>query len=114
GEGYNFAVVSGHNHIRNGGKKIEIDDQVDEYFLEKYLSSFGDEWVEQDASGDITTVNLKSYAEYSDKVGTSDFLVLRAEEIDYRDSNNPDNNGDRLIHVTAVNVRELIEPSTGG
>lgn len=113
-QGYNFAVVSEHNNIHGGERNIEVANQDDEYFLQRYLDEFGDGWVENKESDGVTTVNLKGYDEYSSKVRADKFLAIRAEEIDYRDTDNPDNNGDRLIHVNVINVQKLIDPPAGG
>lgn len=107
---YDFAVVSGHNHIHEGEKSIEISTQEDEYFLQRYLDTFGEDWVEDNGS----SVTLKTYDEYSKKLTTDNFLAIRAQEIDYRDSNNPNYNPNRLIHINAINLQEEITPSEGG
>lgn len=117
-EGYSFAVVSGHNSIHERGEGIDdtvrVANNNREYFLQRYLDSFGDDWVDLNESGDAPVVTLKTYDQYSNKLTDENFLAIRAQEIDYRDGNNPNYEINRLIHVNAINIQEEIEPSDGG
>lgn len=107
-QGYDFVALSDHNVLAEGEKWINIEKGTDrEKTFQKYLDTFGSDWVEFEEEEDSYRVRLKTLAEYRTLFEEEgEFLVIKSEEI-------TDGFEDKPIHVNATNIQELIEPQGG-
>lgn len=106
--GYNFVSLSEHDVMAEGDRWIEFPRGSDslEVFRE-YRETFGEEWVTYEESENRLRVRLKTFGEYKPKMDRpGEFLVLKGEEIS-------DGNFERPIHVSGINLREVIPPQDG-
>lgn len=106
--GYNFLALSDHNILQRGKNWInfgpitqdERGGTMERY--EIYREKFGDEWIEsREVDGELE-VRLKPLSEVRplfEKAGQ--FMMIDAEEI---------TESEKVIHVNATNIYELIEP----
>ena len=106
--GYNFLALSDHNVLSKGPrwmKLIAIESRHGRTALPKYLARFGKDWVETRGNrGDGTfEVRLKPLAEFRALVESAgEFLMIQSEEIT-----------DKVAHINATNVAEVIQPQGG-
>ena len=104
--GYHFVALTDHNILAVGDKWITVEDSLDKAVFERYLDTFGTQWISFTDS-DTVKVKLKTLEEYRplfEKEG--EFLVLQSEEITDRFEEKP-------IHLNATNLDELIPPQGG-
>lgn len=103
--GYHFLALSDHNILQQGQKWIDINDNRGrKEAFNKYLSRFGEQWVEQRVVDCNSQVRLKPLNEFRclfEEPGR--FLLIEAEEI----------TGKGKIHVNAVNLSRPIQPQAG-
>lgn len=107
-EGYDFVALSDHNIIAEGEKwKTIPEDPIYLQGFEKYLESYGEEWVvyRRDSAG--IHVKLKTLKEFRPLFEEEEeFMIFRAEEVTaYL--------GNKAVHMGAINIQELIEPKEG-
>lgn len=106
--GYHFLALSDHNILSDHERWIDVQkSRGGELAFGKYLSRFGERWVEQRNVSGAREVRLKMLSEFrglSEEPGR--FLMIQSEEITGRFLSAP-------IHVNATNIRELIKPPEG-
>jgi hypothetical protein len=110
--GYNFLALSDHNVLSEGErwmKHEEIVNRGGEKALEKYMSRFGDEWVETRGTPgtpdyEVRLQPLERFRKLVEK--PSEFLMIQGEEISDRAEGVP-------VHMNATNLIELIAPLGG-
>ena len=105
---YQFIALSDHNTLAEGEKWIEIsEDSVYQKAFQKYLESYGADWVNHKIDSGRTMAKLKTYDEYSRRAEESgEFLVIPSEEI-------TDSFEDKPLHMNATNIQTKIEPQHG-
>ncbi len=107
--GYQFLALSDHNVLAEGDRWIEIYSGKTAgraEALKKYRDRFGEAWVEHREKEGKEQVRLKPLAEYRSLLEQPGrFLLMPAEEITHRF-------GLRPVHVNAINVRDVIAPSS--
>lgn len=106
---YQFMALSDHNTIAEGEKWVTIrEDSLYQKAFQRYLETYGANWVEHKIDSGKTLVKLKTYEEYRDKLEKQgEFLVIKSEEITDSYDNKP-------IHMNATNIQEKIDPMGGG
>ena len=105
--GYQFVALSDHNILAEGEKWVTVaKSRMYEESFEEYFTKFGDKWVVHNRDSGRINVRLKTYDEYKTLFQDSSFLIIQSEEI-------TDKTGDKLIHMNATNIHELIEPQGG-
>lgn len=103
--GYDFIGLSDHNTMALDEKWIVIQKSpLYETGFQKYQKKFGKDWVEHKTDTGRIQVKLKTYPEYSSKMGSEKFLIIPSEEI-------TDRVGKRPVHINATNLRDFIPPS---
>ena len=111
--GYHFLVLSDHNILSRGEKWMAIEGvekrrrTLGVPTMKKYLSTFGDEWVEIRGEENKKQVRLKTLDEIrplfeKDK----NFIFIQGEEITNGFDGSP-------VHTNAINLEELIKPKKG-
>lgn len=107
-QGYQFVALSDHNTLAEGEKWIEVSkDSIYQKAFQKYLESYGPDWVIHKVDSGRTLVRLKTYEEYknsSEEPGR--FLVIPSEEITDEFNGKP-------LHMNATNILTKIEPQGG-
>ena len=105
---YQFMALSDHNTMAEDEKWITIrEDSLYQNAFQKYLKTYGSDWVEHKTDSGKTLVKLKTFQEYSSKVEKKgSFLVIKSEEI-------TDRFEDKHIHMNATNIQNKIEPMGG-
>lgn len=100
--GYHFLALSDHNLLSDHERWISVPKKSGELAFSKYLSRFGDQWVEvRDKEGD-QQVRLKTLREFRVPFEEPNrFLMIQSEEITTR-----------TIHINGINLQELILPYT--
>jgi len=102
---FNFIVVTDHNNVQQGEKWL--DARKTRAAVAEYRDLLGDEWVTVKGSFTNGQVRCRPLDEYRGKVEVpGKFIVMRGEEITCK-------NGDRQVHVVAVNLSEFVKPVTG-
>lgn len=105
--GYDFVALTDHNVLAQGEKWIVVrKGRIYEEAFEKYLSTFGEEWVTYKRDTGRIQVKLKTYSEYRPRFEDENFLIIQSEEI----SNNFEG---KPIHMNATNIRTVIPPQQG-
>lgn len=105
-KGYDFIALSDHNTISQDEKWIVVQKSpLYEQSFKTYLKTFGRNWVTYKTDTGRTQVKLKTYEEYSKKLGRDNFLIIHSEEI-----TNYVTPKRIPVHVNATNVREYIAP----
>lgn len=102
-QGYHFLALSDHNVLSDQERWIPIaKNKGGEQALEKYLARFGEKWVERRDNAGVPEVRLKMLREFRPKFDESGrFLMIQSEEIT-----------NRLVHINATNIQEVILPYT--
>lgn len=107
--GYDFVALSDHNTLAEGEKwKTIRPDSVYQASFQKYLATYGDEWVVwKKNEDDQISVKLKAYSEYKELFEEEgEFLVIQSQEI-------TDGFEGKPLHMNATNIQEKIEPRHG-
>lgn len=106
--GYQFLALSDHNTVAREEKwKTISEDSIYQTAFQKYLNTYGADWVTHKVDSGKTLVKLKTFAEYRDLVQEpGNFLVIPSEEITDRFEG-------KHIHMNATNIQEKIEPQGG-
>lgn len=103
--GYDFVALSDHNTLANDEKwKLIIKSPMYEGSFQKYLDTFGEEWVEYKTDTGRIQVKLKTFEEYRSKMADASFLIIPSEEITNTVG------GNIPVHINATNLQELITP----
>ncbi|MEZ4905638.1 MAG: hypothetical protein R2822_29685 [Spirosomataceae bacterium] len=106
--GYHFVGLSDHNTLQEGEKWVQVP-RVPESrrTFERYLSTFGPNWVKYKSDNDTLKVRLKNLSEYRSYFDEKDrFLILKSEEVSTSYDNKP-------IHINMTNIQQLIRPQRG-
>ncbi len=122
--GYQFLALSDHNVLQEGAKWLEIKQPVSlkgeivqrggGAVLQKYLTRFGAEWVEQREIGAKKEVRLKPLTEYRVLLEEPEkFLMIPSEEVTSiwtkpKSATQPERSGP--VHINFTNPREFIPP----
>jgi hypothetical protein len=102
---YDFIGLSDHNTMARDERWIVIQKSpLYETGFQKYLDTFGPEWVQHKTDTGRIQVKLKTFSEYSSKMGSAKFLIIQSEEI-------TDRVGKKPVHINATNLREFVPPS---
>lgn len=105
---YQFIALSDHNTLSMDEKWIQVrEDSIYQKSFNKYLETYGEDWVDYKMDSGKVQVKLKTYAEYSnlfEKAG--EFLVIHSEEI-------TDRYEDKHVHMNATNIQQKIDPQGG-
>ncbi|MGB1131343.1 MAG: PHP domain-containing protein [Haloferula sp.] len=111
--GYHFLVLTDHNVLSRGEKWMSVKEvekrrRIPTHStLEKYVTSFGQEWVELRGKDDQQEVRLKTLEEIRPKFEQpGGFLFIEGEEISASFNS-------KHIHINALNLDEVIEPKEG-
>ncbi len=117
--GYQFLALSDHNvlHAKEVWMTEDADpsthqESKDWNVLEKYRERFGDQWVvtrQEEGKTDVRLKQLEEYRPLFEKTGQ--FLLVQAEEISASALVTAKIRAP--IHITAINVAEVIKPQTG-
>lgn len=105
---YHFLALSDHNILAEGEMWVKIrQDSLYQHAFERYLKSYGEEWVEHKMDSGQVKVKLKTLEEYKPLFQEKErFLILPSEEI-------TDLYEGKHIHLNATNIQEKIEPQGG-
>ena len=104
---YHFVTLSDHNILANKENWLELEDSMNHVVFQRYIGSFGRDWVEFQIDSGNTKVRLKTLEEYRPLFEENDrFLILQAEEISDKFENKP-------LHLNATNIEKLIVPQGG-
>jgi len=105
---YQFIALSDHNTLSKEDKRITVKEDFGyQKSFEKYLETYGEDWVDYKTDSGRVQVKLKTYTEYRDlfeKAG--EFLVIHSEEI-------TDRYEDKHVHMNATNIQNKIDPQGG-
>jgi hypothetical protein len=105
---YQFIAISDHNTLADTQYWYGLTEKdIQNRTLDKYLQSFGEDWVETKVDSSVTSVRLKTFDEYRSKLeekGT--FLIIRSEEVTSSFEKNP-------IHINVTNIQKKIDPVKG-
>lgn len=105
---YQFIAISDHNTLADTQYWYGLTEKdIQNKTLDKYLQSFGEDWVETKVDSSVTSVRLKTFDEYRSKLeekGT--FLIIRSEEVTSSFEKNP-------IHINVTNIKKKIDPVKG-
>lgn len=105
---YQFIAISDHNTLADTQYWYGLTEKdIQNKTLDKYLQSFGEDWVETKVDSSVTSVRLKTFDEYRSKLeekGT--FLIIRSEEVTSSFEKNP-------IHINVTNIQKKIDPVKG-
>ncbi|HTE32972.1 MAG TPA: hypothetical protein VK666_21465 [Chryseolinea sp.] len=106
-KGYQFLALSDHNILAKDEKWITVaKSKMYEDDFAKYLSKYGEKWVVHKNDTGRIQVKLKTYSEYKPLFEDKNFLIIQSEEI-------TDRYGDKMIHMNATNIQQLIVPQGG-
>src|SRR5437870_2305919 len=104
--GYHFLTLSDHNVLSEGDRWLNVTTDR-EAILKKYVTRFGDNWVEQRQKPEGMQVRLKPLAELRSLLEVPGrFLLIPGEEITHRYGLFP-------VHMNAINLRDVIRPING-
>jgi hypothetical protein len=105
--GYDFVALSDHNTLSRGEKWVKVIKSGSyQKAFDNYLQKFGSDWVTYETDSGRTRVKLKTYPEYTKRMGDKDFLIIPAEEITDRFEGKP-------IHMGAINLQTILPPQGG-
>ena len=111
--GYHFLVLSDHNILSRGEKWMTIESvekrrrTLGVPTMKKYLSTFGEEWVEIRGEENKKQVRLKALNEIRPLFEKEkNFIFIQGEEITNGFNGSP-------IHTNGINLMELIKPKNG-
>lgn len=106
--GYHFLALSDHNILSDHERWISVaKNKGGETALAKYVTRFGDKWVEQREVDGAKQVRLKMLSEFQQLFEEPEkFLMIQSEELTARFQAAP-------IHINVTNVKEFIAPRTG-
>ena len=112
-KGYQFLVLSDHNVLSRGEKWMPAGSvekrrkTLGHSTLKKYISTFGEDWVELRGEGDKQEVRLKTLEEIRPKFEKpGEFLCIEGEEI-------TDGFKGKPVHINGINLAELVKPQKG-
>lgn len=107
-EGYHFLALSDHNVLLDGQRWVDATNNAGgARALERYITRFGNAWVEQRQAGDRLQVRLKPLGEFRHLFEEPQrFLLLPAMEITDRHLAAP-------VHINATNLRDHVPPRGG-
>lgn len=125
--GYDFLALSDHNILSRGEKWMSIPaiqkrrQTLGKTTLSKYLSRFGEDWVDTRGEGDQLEVRLKTLEEVRGRFEKpGEFILIEAEEItDSFKEISANENGEApstktiQVHINALNLEEVIPPQKG-
>jgi hypothetical protein len=106
---YHFLALSDHNVLSEGERWIDAGGAgtVRAKATDKYVTRFGQRWVERRPAGGKEQVRLKPLREFRSLLEESGrFLFIPAEEITHRFAKAP-------VHINAINLRDVIQPTDG-
>ena len=108
--GYHFLVLSDHNILSRGEKWMTIESvekrrrTLGVPTMKKYLSTFGEEWVEIRGEENKKQVRLKALNEIRPLFEKEkNFIFIQGEEITNGFNGSP-------VHTNGINLMELIKP----
>jgi hypothetical protein len=110
---YHFLVLSDHNILSRGQKWMNVQSAekrrrtLGVSTMKKYISTFGEDWVETRGDGGKQEVRLKTLEEirpFFEK--DKNFIFIEGEEI-------TNNFGKKPVHTNGMNLKELIVPKKG-
>ena len=111
--GYHFLVLSDHNILSRGEKWMTIESvekrrrTLGVPTMKKYLSTFGEEWVEIRGEENKKQVRLKALNEIRPLFEKEkNFIFIQGEEITNGFNGSP-------VHTNGINLEELIKPKKG-
>lgn len=110
--GYNFLALTDHNVLSKGEKWMSlksIEDRSGGLALDKYIESWGDDWVETrgDRQAGTMEVRLRGLEEFRGKLEKpSHFIMIQGEEISDSVSGAP-------LHLNATNLSDVLLPVGG-
>jgi hypothetical protein len=107
-QGYNFLALSDHNVLLEGSKWLTVTNTPKkELAFNRYLETFGSNWVVQRSLEGKQQVRLKTLPEFRSWFEEPErFLIVPSEELSDAYKNVP-------IHLNISNVRELVKPQHG-
>lgn len=105
---YHFMALSDHNILAEGEMWIKIrPDSIYQRAFDRYLKTYGEEWVVHERDSGQLKVKLKTLQEYQPLFQEKErFLILPSEEI-------TDLYEGKHVHLNATNIQEKIEPQGG-
>lgn len=122
--GYHFLAISDHNAMHQGERWIAVEEPAGRPVkrgggaaLQKYRQRFGADWVEQRETAGGKEVRLKPFYEYRALLEEpGGFLMFPSEEISsrWRSPEVDESMRGLPVHINATNLRDQIEPITGG
>ncbi|MBX2873396.1 MAG: hypothetical protein KTR30_14890 [Saprospiraceae bacterium] len=106
--GYHFLALSDHNILAEGDMWVKIrEDSIYQKAFDRYLKTYGEDWVVHEMDSGQIKVKLKTIEEYQPLFQEKErFLVLPSEEI-------TDLYEGKHVHLNATNIQEKIEPQGG-
>ncbi len=106
--GYRFVALSDHNTLAEGEKwKVIGEEYIYREGFQRYLDTYGPNWVNYRSENGPLEVRLKTLEEYRGLFEEDEkFLILPSEEI-------TDQFEDKPVHLNATNIRKKIEPQGG-
>lgn len=106
--GYHFLALSDHNIFQNSERWTSPEkNKGGVKAMKRYVSTFGDKWVEKRVRNGQTEIRLKTFSEFSDRLSQDGrFLLIPSEEITARYLTSP-------IHMNASNLQSVIKPASG-
>jgi hypothetical protein len=108
--GYNFLGLSDHNILSQGARwmrAIDIEKRGGKAPLDKYLTRFGNSWVELRENEGAREVRLKPLTEVRALVEERNkFIMIQMEEVTDKFENSP-------VHMNVTNLLEVIKPQGG-
>ncbi len=101
---YHFLALTDHNVLSDSERWISVvKSKGGEAALAKYVTRFGEAWVERRPSETGGQVRLKMLGEFRGKLEEPGrFLMIQSEEITAKN-----------VHINATNIREVILPYSG-
>jgi hypothetical protein len=107
--GYHFLALTEHNVLAEGDKWVAADGKEPRpAAVRKYLTRFGEKWVERKEQDGKKLIRLKPQAEYRGLLEEpGKFQMIPAEEITHRYAKAP-------VHMNAINLRDVVMPLDGG
>lgn len=106
---YQFLALTDHNVLSEGERWIDVGAETGPraVALKKYLTRYGEAWVEQRTEKEKAQVRLKPLREFRSLLEEPGrFLLVPAEEITHRFGKYP-------VHVNGINLRDPIPPLNG-
>ena len=106
--GYHFLALTEHNLIADGERWAPADANATRRFaVKKYLTRFGERWVERREKDGKAQVRLKPLNEFRSLLEEpGKFLLIAGEEITHSYAKRP-------IHMNGINLRDAIKPLDG-